>query len=88
MWRKGLLTAEEKVTLEREWKMEFQKAQAPDFSINTGDGEVLHGELARIAHLKWADVPYELVRRWTAAVRRRRPRAEAPKKALDVTSAG
>jgi len=87
LWRKGLLTAEETVTLEHEWKAEFKKAQAPDFSINTGDGEILHGELARIAHYQWADIPYELARRWTAAARRR-PRAEAPKKALDVTSAG
>ena len=75
LWRKGLLTAEETVTLEREWKAEFKKAQAPDFSINTGDGEILHGELARIAHNQWADIPYELARRWTAAARRRRPQA-------------
>ena len=88
LWRKGLLTAEETVTLEREWKAEFKKAQAPDFSMNIGDGEVLHGELARVAHHRWADIPYELTKRWTAAVRRRRPRAEAPKKAHDVLSAG
>ena len=51
------------------------KGAAPDFSINTGDGEILHGELARIAHNQWADIPYELARRWTAAARRRRPQA-------------
>jgi hypothetical protein len=87
LWRKGLLTAEETVTLEREWKTEFKKAQAPDFSINAGDG-LLHGDAAVQAHLRWADVPIELIKRWTDAARRRRPRVEAPKKALDVTSAG
>jgi hypothetical protein len=74
LWRKGLLTTEEKATLEREWKVEFLKAQAPDFSVGTDDG-LLHGDAAVQEHLHWADVPVELVKRWTAASRRRRPRA-------------
>jgi hypothetical protein len=88
LWRKGLLTAEETVTLEREWKAEFAKAQADNFLVNDGSGELLRGDCARQAHYRWADIPRELIRRWEAVASRRRPRAEAPKKALDVTSAG
>ena len=76
LWREGLLTAEEKTALEREWRREFETAQAPDFSVSTGDG-ILHGELARIAHYQGADIPYELAKRWTAAARRKRGKLAA-----------
>src|SRR5262249_12978723 len=34
LWRKGLLAAEERATLERWWKAEFTKAHAPGFSLS------------------------------------------------------
>jgi hypothetical protein len=76
LWREGLLTEAEKIALERDWKAEFEKAQAPDFTLNDGH-EVLRGELAQAAHYRWADIPRELARRWTAARKRRNGRQPA-----------
>ena len=74
LWRGGQLTADEKVTLEAEWKAEFERAQAPDFTLNDGSDEMLVGDCARAAYYRWADIPRELVKRWTA--RRRRGRQQ------------
>jgi len=86
LWRMGLLSEAEKVTLEREWRQEFQTAQAPDFTVNDGSGEILVGDCARAAHYAWADIPRELVKRWSAVVRRRRARqpvaSPAPQEAV------
>jgi hypothetical protein len=76
LWSKGLLRADEKEALERQWKADFVEAQAPDFTLSTGD-EVLKGDFARAAHYRWADIPNTLVRRWSAAARRRRERRSA-----------
>src|SRR5262249_50596531 len=76
LWRAGVLAAEEKAELEREWRREFGRAQAADFSLNTGR-EILAGVRARVAHYRWADIPAELVEAWTAE-RRRRGRQCAP----------
>src|SRR5262249_58222056 len=77
LWRAGVLSAEEKAELEREWRREFETAQTPDFSMNTGC-EILTGARARTAHYRWADVPHELVKRWEKAERRRRVRQGTP----------
>jgi hypothetical protein len=77
LWSKGLLRADEKEALERQWKADFVEAQAPDFTLSTGD-EVLKGDFARAAHYRWADIPRGLVKRWTAARRRRERRSAAP----------
>jgi hypothetical protein len=87
----GVLTAEERATLEREWKADFETAQADDFLVNDGSGELLKGDCARAAHYAWADIPTALVKRWAAAARRRRARAQgaasgAPETALSVAS--
>ena len=74
----GVLAAEEKAKLEHEWKMEFERAQAPDFTLNDGGGELLVGDCARAAHYRWADIPDKLVKRWTAARRRRERQSAAP----------
>jgi hypothetical protein len=84
LWRAGVLTAEEKAELEREWRREFEQAQAPDFTVNDGSGEVLTGIRARRAHYAWADVPDELVERWTAE-RRRRWRQPPPSEGVAAT---
>jgi len=73
----GALAAEEKAELERAWEMEFERAQAPDFTLNDGSGEILTGDRARGAHYEHHDIPTALVKRWTAA-RRRRERRSAP----------
>jgi len=78
LWRMGLLTADEKVALEAEWKVEFATAQEPDFTLNDGSGEILKGDCARLAHYRWADIPDKLVKRWEKAERRRRARQGAP----------
>src|SRR5262245_1553563 len=70
LWRAGLLTAEEKAALEREWRAEFEKAQAADFTLNDGRG-LLKGNRARRAHYAWADIPAELIEAWSAERRRR-----------------
>jgi hypothetical protein len=75
LWHSGQLTEAEKATLEAEWKAEFEKAQAPDFTLSDGSGELLTGDCARAAHLAWCDCPAELVKRWSAARRRRERRS-------------
>ena len=75
LYKAGVLSAEEKAELEREWKAEFEVAQKANFLLNDGSGEILMGDCARQAHYAWADIPRELVKRWTAAARRRRARA-------------
>jgi hypothetical protein len=77
LWRANKLSPGEKEGLEAEWKMEFKRAQAPDFSINDGSGEMLRGDCARAAHYAHHDIPRELVRKWSAAQRRRERRAAA-----------
>jgi len=74
LWRMGLLSADEKDTLEREWKAEFETAQAPDFTLHDGTG-ILMGDCARAAHYRWADIPNTLIKRWSTAARRRRAKA-------------
>jgi hypothetical protein len=72
LWKMGLLSAGELGTLETEWKAAFREAQAPDFTLNDGSGELLKGDCARLAHYEHHDIPRELVRRWEKAERRRR----------------
>ena len=75
LWRRGLLTETERITLEAEWKEAFVAAQPADFSLNDGSGEILMGDCARAAHYRHHDIPAALIRRWEAA-RRRRARAQ------------
>jgi hypothetical protein len=77
LWRMDLLSADERLALETEWRAAFRESQAPDFTVNDGSGELLKGDCARQAHYAWADIPRELVKRWTAAARRRARRQGA-----------
>jgi hypothetical protein len=77
LWRAGKLTTGEREGLETEWKMEFERAQAPDFTLNEGFGELLRGDAARTKHYRHHDIPAALVKRWTAARRRRERRSMA-----------
>jgi len=78
LWRANLLGTDEKVELEAEWKAAFEEAQAPDFTLNDGSGEILTGDRARGEHYRHHDIPRELVKRWEKAERRRRVRQGAP----------
>jgi hypothetical protein len=66
----GALDEAEKAALETEWRADFDRAQAPSFMLCTGPGEFLHGATARKIVYVWADIPRELVRKWTAERRR------------------
>jgi len=74
LWRAGKLSEAERAVLEHEWKATFTEAQPDDFTLSDGSGEILRGDCARAAHYAWADIPRELVKRWTSAERRRRLR--------------
>jgi hypothetical protein len=79
LWRANKLSPGEKEGLETEWKMEFERAQAPDFTLSEGGGELLRGDHARAEHYRHHDIPRELVKRWSAAARRRRSRMVSEK---------
>jgi hypothetical protein len=86
LWRANQLTPDEMAALEREWRREFDAAQAPDFSLHDGV-EVLYGDRARRAHYRWADIPDKLIKRWEKAeLRRRRSKTiRDPRKEGDAT---
>jgi hypothetical protein len=69
LWQAGLLVGEEKAALEAEWRREFERAQTKGFMLCEGPGKVLTGPAARRAHYVWADIPTELIKRWTVAHR-------------------
>jgi hypothetical protein len=66
LYQAGLLGEEERRELLAEWRQEFERAQAPDFWFCLGSGRSLKGASARRAHYRWAGIPRELVREWTA----------------------
>src|SRR5262249_24115841 len=86
LWRMGLLSANEKVTLESEWKAAFQEAQSDDFTLHDGNG-ILTGDRARAAHYAWADIPDKVVKRGEKAERRRRERQPVAPPAVSEAAA-
>jgi hypothetical protein len=70
LYAPGLLGEAEKAELEAEWRREFDRAQEPGFSLCLGPGDWLEGAAARRAHYRYADIPRELVKRWTAERKR------------------
>jgi hypothetical protein len=71
LYEAGRLDVAERVALEAEWRREFNRAQSSDFWMCLGPGEVLEGAAARRALYAWADIPPELVKKWTSERRRR-----------------
>ena len=59
LFERGLLGESEKAELIAEWRREFQRAEQLDDAIR------------RAKHLKWADIPASLLKRWRAERRRR-----------------
>jgi hypothetical protein len=74
LYEAGALDAEERATLERRWRAEFESTFNPDFFVAVGQDEFLEGSPARRVHFAWADIPRSLVKAWTAE-RKRRARA-------------
>jgi hypothetical protein len=66
----GILDTEEKAELLIEWRREFDRAQKRGFAHCLGSGGWLHGADARRAHYAWTDIPFALVKQWTAEHRR------------------
>jgi hypothetical protein len=71
LWEAKVLSEEERAALVRGWRREFERAQAPDFWLS-GSGRILRGAAARRAHYRWADIPRDLLKRWTRERRRQR----------------
>jgi hypothetical protein len=65
LWRADLLDEKEVAELEADWRKEFARAHQPGFCTH-GRGGMLKGDEAIAAHLAWADVPRELIEKWTA----------------------
>jgi hypothetical protein len=84
LYERNVLSETERVALEREWAEEIARGYASNFTYIGGPGEVLHGAVARRKHFEWADIPRELVRRWSVAARRRaRARGASSEKAQE-----
>src|SRR5262249_48691660 len=66
LWEAGVLTEQERVELEREWRREWKHCwdEQRDFFHCAGPSKIYNGDEARVRHLAWADVPPELVYRW------------------------
>ena len=70
LYAAGLLGEEEKTVLEAEWRREFERGCDPDFVLCLGPDEHLTDAAARRALYRWADIPRQLVRQWTAERKR------------------
>jgi hypothetical protein len=66
-----LLEPEERAARVEWWRDQFEKTWAPHFFHCEGPGRFLEGEPARKAHIRWADIPRELVKEWTSERRHR-----------------
>jgi hypothetical protein len=59
LWRAGVLGSDERAGLEAHWRREFERAYARGY-----------GAKRRRQHFRWADIPRELVKVWTAERKR------------------
>jgi len=84
LWRAGVLSEEERIEVETEWAMEFERTFKPDFFFHDGR-EVLHGVAARRAHYRWADIPDELIEAWEREGRRPKRQPVAPPEEAALT---
>jgi hypothetical protein len=66
-----VLSAEERVELEREWKREFDRSWDEHFFYYAGPDKIYSGDDARWAHWLFCDVPPPLLDRWLAEHERR-----------------
>jgi hypothetical protein len=66
LYEAGLLGEGERAELLAYWREQFDRAGAPGFFLCEGPGRFLHGDAARRAHCRWADIPPALVAAWSA----------------------
>jgi hypothetical protein len=67
----GLLTEQERAELIAWWREQYDSAWSPHFSHCEGPGRFFKDAPGRRRHLRWADIPTQLLREWNAARRRR-----------------
>src|SRR6516225_1885744 len=65
LYSAGLLGEDEKTELEAEWRREFERGQQRGFFFCSGPNKYYSGAVARRELYRWADIPLELVKRWT-----------------------
>jgi hypothetical protein len=73
----GELSAAELIRLEPDWRVEYDRAQAPGFAFCIGHAQPhetfatwLDGDEAKRAHYAWAGIPKLLLKTWNAERRR------------------
>jgi hypothetical protein len=71
LYEAGLLAKEEAAELVAWWREQFEWAHGPHFFHCEGPGRFFYGAPGRRRHFKWADIPRELLKQWTAQRRRR-----------------
>jgi hypothetical protein len=67
LWRTNMLAPAEKAAVEQEWLQEFEAAHARGLDAKR-----------RRQHYAWADIPAELVSKWTAQRRRKAKTVKEP----------
>jgi hypothetical protein len=75
LYSAGLMGARERKQVVSEWRREFQRAQAADFTVTVGPDRILRGPAAQEAHYAWCDLPLELQKKWSAERRRSKRQA-------------
>jgi hypothetical protein len=71
LYEAGLLGEEEAAALVSEWRRQFERGYEPHFFHCEGPGRLFSGAVGRRKHYAWADIPTELVKKWSAEYRRR-----------------
>jgi hypothetical protein len=67
----SVLTPEERVELEREWRRQFDRSFDEHFFFCAGPGKIFTGDIARELHWLWADIPPPLLDQLMAERQRR-----------------
>jgi hypothetical protein len=71
LYEAGLLDEVERAELETWWREQYLRAWDPHFFHCEGPGRLFSGAVGRRKHYAWADIPTELVKKWSAEYRRR-----------------
>jgi hypothetical protein len=72
LYEMGVLSDEERAELEHWWREQYLRAWGAHFFHCEGPGRIFEGPIARRKHYAWADIPRDLLKRWTRERRRRR----------------
>jgi hypothetical protein len=94
LYEAGLLTEGEISELTARWREDFERAQEPGFGLCIGFAKPsdpvatwLEGNAARRAHYRWAGIPRDLLKRWTAQHRHRSKTIRELEEAAEPSSA-